>query len=159
MLEAIIDSIKTYPFFLAFFLGIIPALIWLWFWLKEDRHPEPPKILTMSFVGGILAVVSVLPFERLVYVFIPEVNTLTFIIWAIIEEVIKFVIVYGIALRTKNVDEPVDDIIYLIRSLGFATYKTDTVKVCTNGKDGPVECECYNFNCFFNFTVSLDPII
>lgn len=47
---------------------------------------------------------------------------------------------------SKKYPELVDDIIYLIRSLGFATCKRETIKVCTNGKDGPVECECYSFN-------------
>ena len=44
--------LKTYPFLLSFLLGLIPALIWLWFWLKEDAHPEPAKNITLSFLGG-----------------------------------------------------------------------------------------------------------
>ena len=40
-----LDFIQKYPFILAFILGLIPALIWLWFWLKEDIHPEPAKMI------------------------------------------------------------------------------------------------------------------
>ena len=39
----------------------------------------------------------------------------------------------------------IDDIIYLIRSLGFASYKSFVIKTCTNGANGPVACECASF--------------
>jgi RsiW-degrading membrane proteinase PrsW (M82 family) len=58
--------IEKYPFILAFSLGLLPAVFWLWFWLKEDRHPESAKMITLSFVGGMLAVVLVLPFQQFV---------------------------------------------------------------------------------------------
>jgi RsiW-degrading membrane proteinase PrsW (M82 family) len=114
---------ENYPFVLAFLLGLVPALVWLWFWLKEDTHPEPAKMLTLSFIGGMLAVVFVLPLQQLVHVYIPEENALAFTLWAALEEIFKFGFVYFIALRNKSVaNEPVDDIIYLIVSaLGFVT--------------------------------------
>lgn len=121
----ILDFVQNYPFILSFVLGLIPALIWLWFWLKEDSHPEPAKMITLSFLGGILAVLLVLPLEKLVYVYIKDPNLMSFILWASIEEISKFAFVYFIALRNKIVvDEPVDDMIYLIISaLGFVTFE------------------------------------
>lgn len=117
-----LEFIETYPFVLAFILGLIPALVWMWFWLKEDSHPEPAKMLTLSFLGGMLAVLVVLPFQKLVYVYLSGEESLSFFLWALIEEVFKFTFVYIIALRNKCTDEPVDDIIYLIVSaLGFVT--------------------------------------
>jgi RsiW-degrading membrane proteinase PrsW (M82 family) len=42
---------------LAILGGIGPAMLWLWFWLKEDRlHPEPKALLTRVFLFGGLAV-------------------------------------------------------------------------------------------------------
>src|SRR3989344_2100149 len=41
------------PTFLALLGGVLPALFWLWFWLREDRlHPEPRRIILECFVLG-----------------------------------------------------------------------------------------------------------
>ncbi len=121
----IVEYIQNYPFILAFILGLIPALIWLWFWLKEDVHPEPAKMITLSFIGGIFAVLCVLPLQKIVYDHLANQQFASFFIWASIEEFFKFLLVYLIALRNKKItDEPVDDIIYLIVSaLGFVTFE------------------------------------
>src|SRR3990167_2593226 len=58
-LDSMLGLIQKYPFILAFILGLLPALIWLWFWLKEDTHPEPAKMITLSFLGGMVAVMFV----------------------------------------------------------------------------------------------------
>ena len=114
--------IQHYPFILAFLLGLIPALIWLWFWLKEDIHHEPSRMITLSFLGGMLSVLLVLPLQKAVYAYVIDNHNLAFIVWATIEELFKFGVVYFIALKRKVTDEPVDDIIYLIISaLGFVT--------------------------------------
>jgi RsiW-degrading membrane proteinase PrsW (M82 family) len=139
------NAIKAYPFVLSFLLGLVPALIWLWFWLKEDSHPEPAKNLTLSFLGGMLAVFVVLPIQRLVYDNYGDNVNLSFTLWAAIEEIAKFSIVYYIALKRRVTDEPVDDIIYLIVSaLGFVTLENalfllepvkngDIIKTIING--------------------------
>jgi RsiW-degrading membrane proteinase PrsW (M82 family) len=120
MLANYISFIEKYPFVLAFLLGLIPALVWLWFWLKEDVHPESAKMLTLSFLGGMLAVVLVLPLQTLVYKIISNENYLSFFLWASLEEIFKFGTVWFVALRGRENDEPVDSIIYMIVSaLGF----------------------------------------
>lgn len=121
MLESFISFTKEYPLFWAPFLGFIPAFIWLWFWLKEDIHPEPVKMITLSFIGGMVAVVLALPLQKIVYDYLGSKNYFSFLFWATIEETLKFFTVYFIALIHKKInDEPVDNIIYLIISaLGF----------------------------------------
>ncbi|MEN9582245.1 MAG: hypothetical protein RL641_199 [Candidatus Parcubacteria bacterium] len=115
-----LNFLQNYPFVLAFILGLTPALVWLWFWLKEDIHPEPARMVTLSFLGGMVAVLFSLPLEKIVYHFFQNNDQISFLLWAIIEEGLKFGFVYFIALRNKMADEPVDDIIYLIISaLGF----------------------------------------
>ncbi len=115
-----LELVQKYPFILAFILGLIPALVWMWFWLKEDTHPEPAKMLTLSFLGGMLSVLIVLPLQKLVYTHVNGEDTLSFFLWASIEEICKFLFVYFIAIKNKSTDEPVDDIIYMIvGALGF----------------------------------------
>lgn len=139
------NAIKAYPFVLSFLLGLIPALVWLWFWLKEDKHPEPAKNLTLSFLGGMLAVFIVLPIQKIVYDNYSDNTNLSFTLWASVEEITKFAVVYFIALKRKVTDEPIDDIIYLIVSaLGFVTLENtlfllepvkngDVIKTIING--------------------------
>src|SRR3989339_889437 len=87
---------------LAFFGGIIPSLVWLWFWLKEDEeHPEPAGLLTIVFIMGMAAVVVVLPVQKFIqaHVGLQEVE---FILWAGAEEIVKYLAVLIILFRTKN---------------------------------------------------------
>lgn len=120
MIQNYLSFIQAYPYAIAPFIGLIPATIWLWFWLQEDTHPEPLKMLTLSFFGGMASVILVLPLQQLVYWYTQDQNFLSFFLWASIEEVFKFGMVYFIALRYSENDEPVDSIIYLIVSaLGF----------------------------------------
>lgn len=46
--------------------GILPALVWLWFFLKEDsQHPEPKWLIVVAFLSGMLAVILAIPTEML----------------------------------------------------------------------------------------------
>ncbi|MEX0933675.1 MAG: PrsW family glutamic-type intramembrane protease [Candidatus Paceibacterota bacterium] len=114
------------PIIFALLTGVLPALLWLWFWLKEDAHPEPKRLIVAAFFAGVLAIPIVLVLEHLAVSFLPEgVPLITS--WAIIEEVIKYLAAYVAAFRavcidgTKCLDEPIDPLIYLITvALGFA---------------------------------------
>ncbi len=101
--------------------GLVPAFLWLWFWLREDdEHPEPRGILLLTFLIGMGSVFVVLPLENFVEGLIHDKRALT-IAWAAIEEVIKYVAVLFVALKSSSADEPVDFAIYLITgALGFA---------------------------------------
>ena len=60
---------------LALLGGIVPALFWLWFWLREDRlRPEPKSVLFSAFVGGIIAVLMALFFELILYYLLVSAN-------------------------------------------------------------------------------------
>lgn len=101
--------------------GVIPAFVWLWFWLREDRrHPEPTGRLVAAFGAGIAVVVAVIPLEYAARVTIDN-TALLLLIWAIIEEGAKLLAVYFVALRTRAFNHPIDAPIYLITTaLGFA---------------------------------------
>lgn len=100
--------------------GLIPTLLWLWFWLKEDRcHPEPMLLILISFLAGMIAVPLVIPLERAIATVTS--GTLMVVLWAMIEEAMKFLVAYVAVLRHKELDEPVDVVIYMITvALGFA---------------------------------------
>ena len=70
----------------ALVLGVFPALVWLFFWLKEDSyHPEPLGRIIKTFLGGALAVLFVIPLEQTAGAFFPGLTFITFLLWAIIE--------------------------------------------------------------------------
>lgn len=100
--------------------SFLPALFWLWFWLREDKkRPEPTGLLTLTFIAGIVAVFLVLPLEWLAYDLFKDTPLL--ITLAVIEELIKYAALYAIALRSRYFDEPIDAMIYAITvALGFS---------------------------------------
>jgi protease PrsW len=104
--------------------GALPALTWLWFWLREDaKHPEPKRRIALAFVGGTAAVLIVLPLQTYTYNLGLSVAEL-FTLWAFFEEFIKLAVCYLVALRSKDDDEPVDVLIYMITTaLGFAAFE------------------------------------
>ena len=125
---------------LAILLGLLPGFAWLLFYLREDLHPEPKKLIAFVFFGG--ALVTLLAFVLQCTVFtgvfgfkdcsvdldtaikslIPLSGIILIIILALIEEVLKFGATYIIASRNAAFDEPVDAMIYMVvAALGFAT--------------------------------------
>ena len=106
---------------LAFFGGVIPALIWLWFWLREDKKKEEPKgLLTMIFILGMLSVILVLPIQKFLQASINS-NEWQLLSFATAEELIKYLIVAIVLYKSSFIDEPLDWPIYMITAaLGFA---------------------------------------
>jgi RsiW-degrading membrane proteinase PrsW (M82 family) len=101
--------------------GIIPAFIWLAFWLREDAlHPEPRWLVAACFIGGGVSVIAAMYSEKYVWDIISD-QTVRYIIWAALEEIIKLIVVAVIALNSTYNDEPIDAMIYIITvALGFA---------------------------------------
>lgn len=112
----------------AFLCGLLPALLWLAFWLFEDRkNPEPKRFIFYTFVAGMAVVVPiVLPLEKLVEAQAVAVGysregLLVLFFWALIEETFKFAAAYVAALHWRVFDEPLDAVVYMITAaLGFA---------------------------------------
>ena len=116
--------------------GLLPPLLWLWFWLKEDTHKEPKGAIMKSFVLGMASVPIVLLMEyawcgfSLRYGFVQSCDSSTasgfaslwlLVPWAFIEEASKFSVAWWADLRRSIYDAPIDAVIYLITvALGFA---------------------------------------
>jgi RsiW-degrading membrane proteinase PrsW (M82 family) len=107
---------------IAILSGVIPAIIWLWFWLKEEdaEEREPIGLIILSFIFGGLLVFIAFALEKYSLNFIDN-NVFQIIVWATIEELLKFLGVAIIIFKNKNVNEPIDYPMYFIATaLGFA---------------------------------------
>jgi len=115
-------------FFYAFIGGLLPALIWLWFWMHESHeHHEPRGTIWLTFVVGMCCVLLVYPFQLLTQALMgtSDNDWNNIVVWAALEETFKFGAAYFIALRLKGpkgvYDEPIDAFVYLMTAaLGFA---------------------------------------
>lgn len=99
---------------------MVPALFWLWFWLREDkRKPEPFHLIALSFVAGMMIVPLALPLQKYAIDLYSGVTLIA--VWVIIEESLKYIIALVFIFWNKAVDEPIDLIIYMITiALGFS---------------------------------------
>ncbi|MDI6717933.1 MAG: PrsW family glutamic-type intramembrane protease [Patescibacteria group bacterium] len=108
------------------FLGLLPSMVWLTFFLQEDAHPEPRKAIFFVFLGGVIAAfLAVFSQYGLQEVFNQKmINTnsvYSIMSFAAIEEIFKFLLVFIIISRTRYFDEPIDAMIYMITvALGMA---------------------------------------
>jgi len=111
-------------------LALAPGLIWLIFFLGEDRRPEPKKMILKVFLLGMLStfpiiILSVGLADLMVLLGLPwsliiSINIV--FIAAITEEIVKYLVVKFSVLKSSECDEPIDLMIYAITAaLGFAT--------------------------------------
>lgn len=123
------------------FLGLVPSVIWLLFYLRKDAHPESNKmILKIFFYGMVAAVIAVLIemgisgaliiigenwFKTFPFLFFALYH---FLIIALVEECSKYLIVREKVINNPEFDEPVDTILYMIIiALGFAALENTLV--------------------------------
>jgi RsiW-degrading membrane proteinase PrsW (M82 family) len=108
----------------ALLTGFLPVFFWLWFWMRQDCHPEPKTSLLIGFVAGCLAVIASFFLEKLASgnPFFPS-STHEFFMYITptIEELAKFVFASIFVLHARANDERIDPMIYMITvALGFA---------------------------------------
>lgn len=107
--------------FYAFLGGILPAMVWLYFLLKEDRRcPEPRHMIALAVFAGFLSVPLVLPLERFAVLTLPA-GIPVIIAWSAIEETVKYLLAAIVILWRRTVNESIDFVIYMLTvALGFA---------------------------------------
>jgi len=111
--------------------GVIPAIFWLWFWFKQEDEddPEPIGLIVISFILGGLLVFLAIWLEKYSCNFITcnlvgTPLTHQVIIWAIIEELLKFFGIAVIIFGNSNINRPIDYPMYFIAiALGFAAFE------------------------------------
>jgi len=134
----------------AIILGILPSFAWLLFYLREDRHPEPKRLILLTFLWGGVFAFFALYAQLFLNCFYHDSaiggigglrfncdyrtatgndlfgegfpNALIFIlVFALIEEIVKFSAAYLTVHKNPAFDEPVDAMIYAVTAaLGFA---------------------------------------
>ncbi len=110
---------------LAILYGMIPAVLWLYYWSRENRErPRHGGILTACFVGGVFMVIAALPVEKWLATLSTDDTVLT-ILWASAEELLKFIAFAFIIFRSKRaIEEPIDYAIYaMVVAFGFAGFE------------------------------------
>jgi RsiW-degrading membrane proteinase PrsW (M82 family) len=110
---------STY-FAIAFLAGLIPALFWVWFWLREDsRKPEPYFLIAIAFIAGMAVVPMALPLQKIALDLYSGPNVM--VVWVVVEELLKYAVALAIVFWNREVDEPIDMVIYMVvLALGFA---------------------------------------
>lgn len=111
-------------------LALIPSIIWLLFYLRKDKHPEPNSMVIQIFIWGMLIAFPAVIIENFAISLLDSFNLsgtiqlslLYFVGVAATEEALKFLVVYfRVIKRTTEIDEPIDAMLYMIISaLGFA---------------------------------------
>ena len=112
---------------LALTLGLLPGFAWLVFYMAEDRHAEPKRLIVLTFVAGMAFAFFAVVVEQLfnnaaAIANIPEFSIISLVGLALIEEVAKFVAADFAVGKSPALADPVDVMIYMIvAALGFAT--------------------------------------
>jgi RsiW-degrading membrane proteinase PrsW (M82 family) len=108
-------------FIYALVAGLLPSLLWLFFFIHEDQaHGRHRRIIFTCFLGGMLAVIVAIFVEKAIANSVTDVS-IRYTLWAATEECLKFIVVAIIALRSSANEEPLDAMIYCATvALGFA---------------------------------------
>jgi RsiW-degrading membrane proteinase PrsW (M82 family) len=109
-------------------LAIVPSLLLLWYFYRKDvRKKEPPKLIWLVFLMGVISTIPIVVIELLVeYFFTPQEKAASvlfdaFIVAGLVEETIKFAVVMLFVYRRPEFDEVADGLVYTIAAgLGFA---------------------------------------
>ncbi len=114
-------------FFLIVF-GLAPSIVWLLYFLRKDSHPENNSQIIKIFVYGALAVLPAALIQFGIFEaasFMEPSIFKTFLVMffgvALIEELLKYLVVKDKIMNSPHFDEPMDLPLYMIISaLGFA---------------------------------------
>jgi protease PrsW len=108
-------------------LGLLPGFGWLAFYLQEEIHPEPKRLIALTFVNGAAFAFLALAIQIGLKGIFDQVGVAQFSpIWlytfAGVEELVKFWAAYAAIHNSQSFNEPVDAMLYLVvAALGFAT--------------------------------------
>lgn len=104
--------------------AVLPGILWLVFFIREDLHPVPRRVLIYTFGAGAISSFFVLTFQFIFHEVASERTGWIVILLglAFIEEIFKFLSAYFAVWRDRNFKEPMHAMIFaLAAALGFAT--------------------------------------
>ena len=157
VLRNVLGNWGGYSVLFAILFGLAPTIFWLWFWLQEDENrPEPTRMILKTFVVGGFFVVIAFCLERLAasspdvmesfrYAISAQgigaalITLWPILVWAFIEEAVKYAAAYVAAFRHNFFDEPIDAMIYMITAaLGFAAVENFLFLLSTALSEGTI---------------------
>ena len=108
---------------------VLPSIILVYFFVTQDRFPEPKKIIIITFVLGILItipagflnsyLIDYFYYNFRFHYYYNEIDT--FFVGPFTEEILKFCIIFFYCSRLDDFDEPMDGLVYgATAALGFA---------------------------------------
>ncbi|MGE5552283.1 MAG: PrsW family intramembrane metalloprotease [Bacteroidota bacterium] len=120
-----------YPLWQVALVSILPGLLWLWFFYRQDAFEPEPKWLLLSLFGlGMLSVLPALwvesPWRGDLIAGLREHNLarltlLSYILVGGVEEAAKLAVLFFTVHRLAEFDEPLDGVVYGVTvGLGFA---------------------------------------
>jgi RsiW-degrading membrane proteinase PrsW (M82 family) len=118
-----------YTIIIYIILGIIPSLIWLAYYLREDAHPEPKRMILEIFFWGAVMTLPTFFVQIGLTILLNDINlniTLKnliywFVVIAFSEEFLKYLVIRMKVVNSRHLDEPLDVMLYMvIAALGFA---------------------------------------
>lgn len=134
MTAALIGTNVSYLLF-----AFLPPVLWLIFYLREDRNPEPKTLIIFTFIGGMAAALLAIVFECLYVGALTDGSCRSGAVYslhpliifggiAFIEEYLKYFAVKTFVLRrcendthVCEFDEPIDAMVYMMTAaMGFA---------------------------------------
>ena len=119
-------------YLLLFPFALAPSLIWLAFFLRKDTHPEPNRMVLKVFLLGMLVTIPAIYIETFLEGFLssfslPHIGYLLLYFLAgiaLVEELLKYLVVRFGVFSNAALDEPVDIMLYMIiAGLGFAAFE------------------------------------
>ena len=133
LIEEVFKQNDLFYIIFAIVAAVLPALFWLWYIYKKDKHEkEPILLLTALVIGGIISafmayflevltsfVEALIPDDIMVLLILMTIVSAMLI--GIIEESCKYVMMKLISWRSKQFNYTFDGVVYAIYvSLGFA---------------------------------------
>ncbi len=119
---------ELYRLILYFIFGVLPSLIWLFYYLQKDINPEPKRMIIKVFLLGMLAtipalIIQIFLSQMLSHLPYPIISNLIkwFFVIALTEELSKYLVVRLFVFNSDALDEPLDIMLYMVvAALGFA---------------------------------------
>ena len=112
---------------LTLIFGLLPGFAWLVFYMGEDPHPEPKRMIVFTFMVGMAFAFFTVAIETIfngwaAHMNIEEFSAVSLLALAGIEECMKFAAAHFAVYKSPDFDEPIDAMIYMVvAALGFAT--------------------------------------
>ncbi len=124
--------------FAAIAFAAIPAILWLGYFYRQDRHqPEPKNDVAVTVVFGALIAAPMSAFvlaharphsalnTEILSPLEPRAMVLTFMVIAMAQELAKYLVTRFTIYKSREFDEPIDGVVYASAvGIGFSTYET-----------------------------------